>query len=411
MSVTKTFSAVGTPGQSSSRQVVRNGETCAWTIVGTIDAGCEVLLQRAVAGGSAWQTMRRFTAGSVNTSGTIIGENGQYQWKWEAIVAAAATLTSLAVTIADPTGAASSGNATLDGDNSFTGSNTFFDVVSIDIGVGPTTGISNPGLLIIGNDGGAGRFIGAAFDNSNGPIYFGYCAGGTRAAPLGTPASYGGVALACLSYDTNGYQSVGSIGYVTLNTATHSPTHWGGYWELKAAPNGTTTVESWMTWTERAMHQYGGVAPTNFAGNKLAGRNSGAADTVGMVGETVTSYIDTAVNAAATGTYLTLTSITLTAGKWLLMARAETQLNSATITAHGAVEMAISPTIDSTTGTTSGLDRVITEAPAANSIVAMSIPARIVNNSITKTYYLVVLQTYSAGTPQWRGSINAVRLA
>jgi hypothetical protein len=147
-----------------------------------------------------------------------------------------------------------------------------------------------------------------------------------------------------------------------------------------------------------------------FSGNVLAGVQDGTAFTAGAVGEIVESKISIAQNAAGTGTYLALTSVSLTAGDWDISASAIASPNGATVTVDGAVELLLGTTSASNSGTTVGYDRMVSGQPIASGVhITMAIPAKRVNINTTTIYYLNVLATFTVGTPQFQGSITARR--
>ncbi len=153
-----------------------------------------------------------------------------------------------------------------------------------------------------------------------------------------------------------------------------------------------------------------GTIGSTFAGNVLAGVQNATAAVAGQVGEISESKISTATNAAATATYLALTSITLQPGDWDIAASAIAIPNGATVTVNGAVEALVGTTTASSTGSTLGYDRMVDGQPIATGVnLSLCIPAKRVNISVATTYFLNVLATYTAGTPQWQGSITARR--
>lgn len=160
-----------------------------------------------------------------------------------------------------------------------------------------------------------------------------------------------------------------------------------------------------------AKRSFLGTIASTFAGNVLAGVQNATAAVSGQQGEIIESKISTATNAAATGTFLALTSITLTPGDWDIAGLAvEVVGTGATTTAGGALEACIGTTTASSAGCTSGYDYVQqAHTLASNDANSLTIPAKRVNISSSTTYYLNVKQTFTAGTPQWRGSITARR--
>jgi hypothetical protein len=156
----------------------------------------------------------------------------------------------------------------------------------------------------------------------------------------------------------------------------------------------------------------GTTAPSanTFTGNKIWGGNTAAAYTAGQVGEVIESKVSTATNAGSTGAYLALTSITLTAGNWDISALAYSTPNGATFTPPSSVTVNIGTTSASSAGCTAGYDYALSgELLSAGSNVSVSIPAKRVQITASTAYYLNVAIQYTAGTPQWVGSITARR--
>ncbi len=97
-----TFTSTEAPGAASATFFLRNGQSADWTAVGTIDAGCQIALQRQV--GSAWVDVKRWPASAVNTGGRVTAENGNQTYRFLADVPTtdpATTLASFACTLAD----------------------------------------------------------------------------------------------------------------------------------------------------------------------------------------------------------------------------------------------------------------------------------------------------------------------
>ncbi len=150
---------------------------------------------------------------------------------------------------------------------------------------------------------------------------------------------------------------------------------------------------------------------TTFSGHVIWGVRNATAAFAGTVGEVMESKISTPTNAAATGAYLALTSLALTRGAWLISATAESIPNGATLTVDGATELVVGSTTASNAGSTAGYDRMTDNHPIAAGIRhQIVVPQKRLNISADTTYYLNVLATYTAGTPQWIGSIVATRV-
>jgi hypothetical protein len=154
-----------------------------------------------------------------------------------------------------------------------------------------------------------------------------------------------------------------------------------------------------------------GTIGSTFKGHVLAGVQDGTAFTAGAVGEYIESTVSTPTNAAATGTYLALTSISLTPGQWDIASVVQALPNGSTVTVDGATELVVGTTTASATGSTVGYDRQTENfAIATGNAHQIVVPRKIVNISATTTYYVNVLATYTVGTPQFVGSISAIRM-
>ena len=145
-------------------------------------------------------------------------------------------------------------------------------------------------------------------------------------------------------------------------------------------------------------------------GTAIKGTNTNDSAAVGYVGEYIESVISTATNAPVTATYGDLTSISLTAGDWVVSLFASGNLNTGTSvsnfiagigTASGASNTGLTP------GDTSGSS----PPPTSSSNSALiSIPAKRFPLSATTTLYLKMRSDYGGGNPQFQGRISAVRV-
>jgi hypothetical protein len=194
--------------------------------------------------------------------------------------------------------------------------------------------------------------------------------------------------------------------------------------ELEGRPNtiagfqivdaASTTSDNTFTGTQTfALRSYlgGATVPSDsFTGNVIWGVRSGDAASAGQIGETIKSVISAATNAAATGTYLALTSIALTPGDWSIVGAAQSIPNGATHTVGGNLRLAVGTTSASATGAVRGESLLLLAHNTVSEYASMTTPTIRVNLSASTTYYLNVMQTYSAGTPQWTGSIVATRV-
>ena len=157
-----------------------------------------------------------------------------------------------------------------------------------------------------------------------------------------------------------------------------------------------------------------GTIGTTFTGNVIAGVQSGAVAASGQVGETIEHKVSSYIVANGTGVYTQLATITLAPGDWLMSAVANEEFANVagtTPTVGQPLEAVISTTTASNAGATRGYDWIKSVHYSATADAAcLVIPSKRINISVTTTYYLNVLATYTAGTPQWRGSLSATRI-
>jgi hypothetical protein len=129
---------------------------------------------------------------------------------------------------------------------------------------------------------------------------------------------------------------------------------------------------------------------------------------VGQINETVESSA-TAVTMATNNTYQDITSISLTAGTWIIDGLVNFEINTATCT---AAVMGISTTSgNSAAGLTNGNNKMGCREPTASTNSSATVAGYIVSPGSTTTYYLKALNTFSAGNPLASGRITARRIA
>lgn len=200
---------------------------------------------------------------------------------------------------------------------------------------------------------------------------------------------------------------VANLNSTQWNGLTNAGGATGRFMSFTSATNVAGSTQITASGTAATIGTIGGT----YTGVVLAGAQTALAAVAGQVGEVIESKISTATSAAGTGAYLQLATISLTAGDWLISASAIAIPNGATFAVGGALEALIGTTTASNTGTTAGYDRMIDGQPVIAGVnVSMAIPAKRVLINATTSYFLNVLQTYSAGTPQWQGSITATRI-
>lgn len=150
----------------------------------------------------------------------------------------------------------------------------------------------------------------------------------------------------------------------------------------------------------------------NSSGNSVTGvvgKTDGTSASAGIVGEDFTASA-AAANFTATATVINICSQALTAGNYLAMAMVQARINGASMT--GPVTYSISTNSASTTGTTLGLDRGQIDLTAGTSNQFQSGAAfRILKVSSSTTVYLTGSADFSAGNPQYAGSLRIIRIS
>lgn len=163
-------------------------------------------------------------------------------------------------------------------------------------------------------------------------------------------------------------------------------------------PSSNLLSQSVATATQAGLYQ-AGSAP---------GVASGVAATAGAVGEVITSQSTTPINTAASIVTGNLTSISLTAGSWLVRGGASPALHTGT-----SVEIFQLGLTTTSLGNTTipGKDMVNVDAGFVNFQVALSMTGLVVNVSSTTTYYLTGYSKYGGGQTRWNAYfIEAVRI-
>lgn len=143
---------------------------------------------------------------------------------------------------------------------------------------------------------------------------------------------------------------------------------------------------------------------------QLIGKGTATNDSAatGYIGETVAANVSTTTNFPATGTFGDLTSISLTAGDWLLSGVLRHALNGS-----AAVDgfVGISTTSgNSGTGLVNGDNSLDFLPGTANADSSCSIPGWELKLTGTTTVYLKYSSTYASGQPKATGRISAVRI-
>lgn len=144
------------------------------------------------------------------------------------------------------------------------------------------------------------------------------------------------------------------------------------------------------------------------SGGTVPGKTDGTAIATGYIGDVITSSVS-ASNAASTGTYGDLTSLSLTPGCWDISIYGTLANNGATIS--GANLVGISTTSgNSSTGLTLGTTRIDIFQATSSTNCSFCLNAVRANLSATTTYYFKQLSTFSVATPQYYATIRAVRV-
>jgi hypothetical protein len=215
---------------------------------------------------------------------------------------------------------------------------------------------------------------------------------------------------------TMGAVSAGSVTFAsTLDQSSSSAAGLvdsGGLAVAKGANIGTTlTVGTTSSLNGVATIGAASVPSANtFAGNKIWGRNTAAADTAGAVGETITGAFS-GVAAASTTTTGNVGSVSLTAGKWLISGKVVIHSGATGLTAGTTIQCSCPVATAGTgvSGTTMSQQSVL-DTLTATQLFAMSVDAQVVNLSASASEFLTVAITYGGGSPTIDGSITATRL-
>jgi hypothetical protein len=186
-----------------------------------------------------------------------------------------------------------------------------------------------------------------------------------------------------------------------VNTLTSGSTLYGVRSRINIDPSGATTYNIYAD----------GTAPNLFAGTITSkGFSDGSIAPVGVVGETVQSILSSYTNYTTTATYQSATTVSLTAGDWLIKATGTFNANTATITAAANAIFNLSTTSASAAGTIEGLNIVYIPQAALLGTSKESVSIEFAASfSSTTQYYLNTQATFTLGNPQFVGSIVATR--
>lgn len=182
--------------------------------------------------------------------------------------------------------------------------------------------------------------------------------------------------------------------------------------------DGYLSSADWNTFNDKEPAITAGTTDQYWRGDKtwqtlnvaaLLPETSGTAASAGRIGEIISSSVNSATSSgvAATGDWGAVTSISLTAGVWQVQGVVGFTENGANLTT--ALECGVSA---SATG--AGIGEFDTSvAPflvSSTSDALLPTPIQYVNISSTTSYYLNSRFYYTAGSPQHRGRIIAIRI-
>jgi hypothetical protein len=141
----------------------------------------------------------------------------------------------------------------------------------------------------------------------------------------------------------------------------------------------------------------------------VVGDTTGTAVPAGIIGERQqTIQSPSTASFPASNTWGDLGSVTLTPGRWLVSYGITAFLNGATCTGIKAGIGTGAGT--SVAGLTNG-DTIFEGVPPTSAVESsVTIPSIVIDVAASTTYYAKVLAIYSAGTPQYRGRLTAVRV-
>ena len=122
-------------------------------------------------------------------------------------------------------------------------------------------------------------------------------------------------------------------------------------------------------------------------------------------GSTSTAF----TNAGASSAYTDFVSTTLPAGNWVFQACGEITANGATLTADAIIFAGGTSAGNNTTGALVGQNFFHFREPTATNDSSMCTAKQLITASTTQTYYLKFRTSYSAGTPQFNGTLTFER--
>ena len=143
-----------------------------------------------------------------------------------------------------------------------------------------------------------------------------------------------------------------------------------------------------------------------FSARNIVGDTTGTAVPASYIGQILNSVVTTHVT-LSTGILTNITSLSLTAGNWLLSGTLAFD-STGTATESTIVLSAFSGI--TTTDQVSGDNRFVAKAPTSSYDVSATIPNWPVTISATTTYYLKARMDFSSGTNRSYGRLTAVRI-
>lgn len=155
------------------------------------------------------------------------------------------------------------------------------------------------------------------------------------------------------------------------------------------------------------------IDTTNFVrlttGMQVKGNNTNTAPPAGFIGEQIRGFAASgSVGSFSSGTYKTITSITLTPGVWDVSFNC--RFSGGAITGTGCA-CGIATATNSTTGFVDADNTCsLTIVPSAAADVAMNLAQYRILVSANTTYYLTAAIIFSGGTPTAGGRLSAVRV-
>ena len=237
-------------------------------------------------------------------------------------------------------------------------------------------------ILEVSADGSRWQPVGSGALNGV-PVVFSLASAGTFSTSAGCFARNGGVAATDLDVVFCRYQAIA---------------------------NDDSPVTDWSTGSWRVRKVSGGAAVGYPVGARnVVGDTTGTAVPAGFIGEQIRSYVSTLTNFPASTQFGDLTSITLTPGVWDISSVTTSILNGATMSCHNHFIGTVAG--NNSTNLQPGDNFCESQAPTSVYDTNCQIPSFRVLVTANTTYYLKIRATYSAGAPQLRGRISAVRIA